>query len=65
MSITITLARESLDDGSPGYTVALGDLSMLAGSEDATRDLADAICERIRTHTGEDVRVNSTIEARN
>jgi hypothetical protein len=63
--ITITIAREHLDDGSIGHTVQLGSLSVLADSEEDARELANVLFLGIAAHTGEEVRIRSTVEARN
>lgn len=62
--ITITLGREALNDGTPGYTVAIGGLSLLADSEEAARELAETLYLAIASHTVEEVRIRDTIDRR-
>jgi len=62
--ITITLARESLDDGSVGHTVELFGRTILADSEADALAMADKLHVTFAAHTGAEVRIRSTIETR-
>jgi hypothetical protein len=64
MTITIVLAREVLDDGSPGYTLSIGNAILLAKSERDRDEMADAVAAAIHRHAADGQQIITTGETR-